>query len=436
MSVDTGHVNVQAVGGKRWFRFYFLTVLFGSCGWMTVNSVWVELPLLVNSLPEGWNIPSYLTLLVQVAIIGPVLFGLATKYLSNSRFMQRRTCLVSVIIGIDGLTSLLLSFFWHKSCQAFGQSRSIPLFVLFFLHAMINCTSNVLYMPYMYRFHPKFTNAYFVGLGLSGLIPSILSLGQGSGDLYCAFNNVTNTSERLPVVARFSVQLFFVLISFWLCLGLLAFLLLHYMPGAGSIMQVSSSDHSVPEEESVDAKIPDTFSAERQMSKREYYFLLIVTTVICCLVNGVLPSVQSFSSLPYGQTVYQLVIVVSNVANPVCSYLTFLVSVSSSRPICFFVALIVIGSIYILTLAASSPVGLLGTSFAGPFLCVLCFAVVTGACSYLRTVIADKIRKSNIESRMFYCGAFSQVGSFIGALAMFPLINVYNVFNAVNPCSM
>ncbi|KFD48068.1 hypothetical protein M514_11088 [Trichuris suis] len=434
MSVDASRTEAQVVGGKPWFKFYLLTVLFGSCGWMTVNSVWVELPLLVNSLPEGWAIPSYLSLLVQVAIVGPILFGLAKKYLSNSRLIQRRMSLVSVIIGIDALTSLLLSFFWHKTCLAFDQSHSIPLFVLFFIHAMINCTSSVLYMPYMCNFHPSFTNAYFVGLGLSGLIPSVLSLGQGSGDINCAFNNVTNTFEKQPAAARFSVQLFFVLISFWLCLGLLAFLLLHYMPGAGAITHSTYDDR--PEEESVDDQKRSGSSTKAEMAKSQYYFMLIVTMIICGLVNGVLPSIQSFSSLPYGQTVFQLVIVLSNVANPVCSYLSFLISISSSRNICFLVGLIVIGSVYIIVLAAASPVALLGANFGGPFLCVLSFVVVTGVCSYLRTVIADKIRNSNIESRMFYCGAFSQVGSFIGALVMFPLVNVYGVFNSVDPCTL
>ncbi|CDW58361.1 Riboflavin transporter 2 [Trichuris trichiura] len=421
-------------GGKPWFKFYLLTVLFGSCGWMTVNSVWVELPLLVNSLPEGWAIPSYLSLLVQIAIVGPILFGLAKKYLSNNRFIQKPMSLISLIIAIDALTSLLLSFFWHKTSPAFDQSHSISLFVLFFIHAMIDCTSSVLYMPYMCNFHPSFTNAYFVGLGLSGLIPSVLSLGQGTGDIHCAFNNATNTSEKQPVEARFSVQLFFVLISFWLCLGLLAFLLLHYMPGAAAITHSTYRDSS--DEESIEAQKQSCSLTKARMAKSEYYFMLIVTMVICGLVNGVLPSIQSFSSLPYGQTVFQLVIVLSNVANPVCSYLTFLISISSNRIICFFVGLIIIGSAYIIVLAAASPVALLGDNLGGPFLCVFSFVVVTGVCSYLRTVVADKIRNSNIESRMFYCGAVSQIGSFVGALVMFPLVNVYGVFNSVDPCTL
>ena len=45
--------------------------------------------------------------------------------------------------------------------------------------ALVNATSNVLFMPYMATFHPTYLTAYFVGMGLSSLIPSIFSLAQG-----------------------------------------------------------------------------------------------------------------------------------------------------------------------------------------------------------------------------------------------------------------
>ncbi|KAL1238206.1 Riboflavin transporter rft-1 [Trichinella spiralis] len=73
---------------KHWLKFYILVVLFGSCGWITVNSVWVELPFLVNTLPEGWALPSFLALLVQVAILGPALFSLTKSRLHQQRSLS------------------------------------------------------------------------------------------------------------------------------------------------------------------------------------------------------------------------------------------------------------------------------------------------------------------------------------------------------------
>lgn len=44
-----------------------LAALFGVGAWVAVNGLWVELPLLVTDLPEGWNLPSYLSVIIQVS---------------------------------------------------------------------------------------------------------------------------------------------------------------------------------------------------------------------------------------------------------------------------------------------------------------------------------------------------------------------------------
>lgn len=41
--------------------------LYGLGSWIVVNGLWVELPVLVNILPEGWSLPAYLTILIQVS---------------------------------------------------------------------------------------------------------------------------------------------------------------------------------------------------------------------------------------------------------------------------------------------------------------------------------------------------------------------------------
>lgn len=47
-----------------------LAALFGVGAWVAVNGLWVELPLLVTDLPEGWNLPSYLSVIIQVSCPG------------------------------------------------------------------------------------------------------------------------------------------------------------------------------------------------------------------------------------------------------------------------------------------------------------------------------------------------------------------------------
>ena len=43
-----------------------LIILFGMGSWVAINGVWAELPLLVSQAPEGWNLPTYLVLIIQV----------------------------------------------------------------------------------------------------------------------------------------------------------------------------------------------------------------------------------------------------------------------------------------------------------------------------------------------------------------------------------
>ncbi|KRX80476.1 Riboflavin transporter 2 [Trichinella sp. T6] len=390
---------------KHWLKFYILVVLFGSCGWITVNSVWVELPFLVNTLPEGWALPSFLALLVQVAILGPALFSLTKRYFAHFSFIQKPAKIIVASIAVDALTSLLLSFLWKETSIVSGVPRSVALLSLFFIHALVDCTSNVLYLPYMYYFHQSFTSMYFVGLGLSGLIPSILSLSQGSGNVNCIFNSSTNSTEAVPVEARFSVTVFFLIICLWVCIGLCAFLLLHILPDATEIQNPNDKTSKTSAAETDSTLLS---SQDAHLSRSQCVILLAFTTIVCCLINGVMPTVQSYASLPYGQTVFQMVIVLSSLANPICSYLSFVVPVTSLRIMALLTSVVVIACSYILYLASQSPFGVLKETFVGSFLCVGSFVIAAGLCSFLRTIIANRLRKSEVESRLLWCGAIME----------------------------
>lgn len=62
---------------------YVLVALFGSSAWLGVNAVWMSMPLLVVRLPEQWTLPSYLALIVQLACIAPIIYGLARRFSSR-----------------------------------------------------------------------------------------------------------------------------------------------------------------------------------------------------------------------------------------------------------------------------------------------------------------------------------------------------------------
>ena len=59
---------LRGVVGSRMVLVDLLAVLFGISSWISINGLWVELPMLVNELPEGWALPSYLSIIVQVSL--------------------------------------------------------------------------------------------------------------------------------------------------------------------------------------------------------------------------------------------------------------------------------------------------------------------------------------------------------------------------------
>ena len=53
--------------------------------------------------------------------------------------------------------------------------------------------------------------------------------------------------------------------------------------------------------------------------------------------------------------------------------------------------------------------------------------------SYLRTAIGTILQQQG-RAALLACGVSTQVGSLIGALVMFPLVSVYDVFAQSVPC--
>lgn len=67
-----GHQLIMAGWGKKQMStlLFILVALFGMGSWIGVNSLWMELPLTISSLPEAWSLPSYLAVILQLANIG------------------------------------------------------------------------------------------------------------------------------------------------------------------------------------------------------------------------------------------------------------------------------------------------------------------------------------------------------------------------------
>lgn len=75
------------------------------------------------------------------------------------------------------------------------------------------------------------------------------------------------------------------------------------------------------------------------------------------------------------------------------------------------------------------------TTHVGNFclLQVISWIIFTGIFSYVKVVIGSLLHEAG-HAALLWCGISIQAGSLIGALTMFPLVNVYHVFSRAQEC--
>ncbi|XP_051577542.1 solute carrier family 52, riboflavin transporter, member 3-B-like isoform X2 [Myxocyprinus asiaticus] len=367
-----------------------LACLFGIGSWITINGMWVELPLIVPEIPEGWYLPSYLTIIIQIANIGPLFITLMHRF--RPGVLDERP-LIYTIVAVGVVATFLLAFFWKHTLTLGDGEHSAALLSLSFLLSIVDCTSSVTFLPFMMRLQPKYLTTYFIGEGLSGLVPAIVALVQGVGVVHCknasAIANFSMGNSSWGSVgelqaqyqkANFSAQVFFLFLSAMMiaCLG--GFLLLNHHPAVA--WEHKSKDYVVESQrvekidmsqslkrESVEQRpmlnSPETLVIHHRTFGKETYsrtelvFIFVVLAWVNALTNAVLPSVQSYSCLPYGNQAYHLAATLSAVANPVACFIAMLVPI---RSLMLMGVLTVTGTgfgAYIMAMAALSPCPLL-----------------------------------------------------------------------------
>ena len=189
-----------------------------------------------------------------MANIGPITYGLLRHCLASPP--PQHVSIVAVL-GVGAAASLGLVLAWDLTSSIGGQQRSTGLFVSVFLLSLVDCTSSVLFLPYMASFKQTYLNSYLIGEGMSGLVPAIAALAQGvSGNPQCVNGTVVPVLDQ----ASFPTADFFVflmvrivtistmmmmmitsmkivimmLLQVMMVLSLTAFLLLHSLPSLRS----------------------------------------------------------------------------------------------------------------------------------------------------------------------------------------------------------
>ncbi|CAG2121184.1 unnamed protein product [Medioppia subpectinata] len=310
----------------------------------------------------------------------------------------------------------------------------------------------------MAHFKSKYLMSYLIGQGLSGLIPSIVAIIQGiGGNPECVAPTAgANTTVAHYPEPRFSVSVFFIFLLVMVLLSWFAFVLLNHLKACQSERVTHKDDSEVENQlkavtetvrsDSSSDKGSDELqlnsesflnrSNDRNISRNAFAGLLLTQAYICALTNGVLPSIQSYSCLPYGNTAYHLTVTLSSMANPIACFVAFYMSASViKKTLPAVVGVGTLCAVYIIVTAVMSPTPPLQDSTSGKVLVIIVWIAFTSLFSYSRACIATILRNTSTGHKsLFFCGVFTQIGSTIGAVFMFILTNFTAIFVPFFPC--
>ncbi|KAF7691402.1 solute carrier family 52, riboflavin transporter, member 2 isoform X2 [Silurus meridionalis] len=427
---------------------HILVALFGMGSWIAVNSFWVELPVVVRVLPEGWNLPAYLSVLIAFGNVGPLAVTL-THHFAPGCLNER--ILIHVLQVLAVVASAFLALFWSEVTTVAGAERSVAFLLLSVVLSIVCCTSNVTFLPFMFRYPSKYIRTFFVGQGLGSLFPCIVALGQGVGKVECV--ETENGTQPHYLSESFPAQDFFWFLFVMLGISSLSFLALTYKV-VTSIKKEGSQDLEQKIENYVGEEVHPLQNEETPVSEERVelekknpavsfwtlrnIYLLLMLGISTALTNGVLPSVQSFTCLPYGTMAFHLSVVLGNIANPLACFVAMAVLLRSGVGLSFMSLGGGLFAVYLLCLAALSPCPPLLGTYGGVAMVIISWIIFTGLFSYVKVVVSTLLHEAG-HTALLWCGVFIQAGSLIGALTMFPLVSVYQVFqraqDCVNTCS-
>lgn len=385
--------KVRAAFAHRSALVDVLAIFFGIGTWIGINSTYVQLPLMVNVTPEGWNLASYIVIVIQVGNTGPILYTLIQKLqpIKDSFFIY-------TLLATGVAAGFCMAFLHTVTAEIFGAERSIAIFINVFFFALVGCTSSVLFMPYFGRFRDIYLITYLIGEGLSGFLPAGLALVQGvGGNDQCI--KTENGTVRFQPPPRFGTQTFFLIISSVFIASFIAFMLLDQLKsvrkeyaasvaiGHGNTYEYNTNEAnkiSTGTEGETNEQQAVPVESGKKLSDRNYKALLVLLAVVCMFSNAIFPSIMSFGTLPYGNVAYHLAVTLSSIANPVACFIAVFVSSTSIRDIIALCIISVPFAAYSLTVSAMSPTPPLMGNVFGDILVVSLMALIVNTARLIK----------------------------------------------------
>jgi riboflavin transporter 2 len=390
---------------EKWLP-HLLCAIVGVSAWIEINGIFSELGLM-KSLPEGRAIASVIVVIVQIGNLIPLLFSLLPR-----KPELRWSMVIVLAIGISSL--VFLAFLWDKTAIVFGVERSLMLYIGTFIAAGADCLSNIVFWPYVGQFPRSYITAMGTGESLSSAVSAIVASSQKA--------------------IGFSPSTFFiVLVVIVLCCST-AFAVLETRFASNLQAEARQSSRTLPKivtdlDDSTVAESEAIASIQTSPWKADLPMLAVIAG-IAFVQNGLNPSLLPFACKGYANAHF----ISQNalfVASPIMS-----ISASFFKPrksivpaICVWIAT----SIFIIV-CASLPSPIASDQTTGTAI-MATTAILSGsalAYSKVSAMLALRSReapasacgKEFMKELMTAAGTAMQVGSVLGAVSMFTMVQL------------
>lgn len=405
---------------------YILIIAFGIGSWVAVNGIWAEISVLVIVTPECYKFPALIVVVIQIANVGPVLYTVIKYLFMRSKWSKYQfifdSTVIMILVGIGVSSTIFLSVFWSRTSRIFGSEHSVALLILTFFLSLVDCTSSVVFIPFMKYFPELYLSALYIGEGLSGVIPTVLSLSQGSvkNGLKCNSSELYTNYQYLGIT--YSPSVYFLMLSAMMVICGISFVCIISLPlvrrkmihhgvtitqgsTQGDQVETNNGDNennielleihrccrcTLPQEQSlaydrVSPRPQKCHTSEESLAiVKESYFsiqkiakilyqqsvLYVCLGMLSMLSNGALSSVSSFAFLPYGNSVYHVAVNLGLLATPIMSVFFLIIPSKSKVVTAMTTAISFLLGIYIIDNAAMYPMPLLYESVVGKMLIV------------------------------------------------------------------
>jgi riboflavin transporter 2 len=252
-------------------------------------------------------------------------------------------------------------------------------------------------------------------------------------------NATTTILVPKPIVPNYSVSVYYIFMFILLLISITAFSMLHFSKTAIKSRRIDSTESKknkiLPEDMIASKHIYETKNetANDKNSLKEQIILNVMLFFVSFVCYGILPGLQSYSTLPYGNYVFTLSVNLSYI----CITLVILLSMSSFNVsvtrISIEFAVSIILAAYIIVIAATSPCPILLQSWIGPTLIITSWIIAQCLFMRIRCLIATRLERFGQRS-LLILGMVTIVGHVIGGIIIYICVDTYRLFKDKPTC--